>query len=199
MTQIMFPVVLLLGMSSVLTGILQSYDEFSLPALAPVVWNIVIIALTVVLRTTASAGRESTGTRSPGWSRPCAVGFDRWALRRIDYRPRFEFDWRDPRIRQVFTLMLPVTLGLGIINLDALINSTMGALVASAHGTARVRSSFAFLIYMLPQGVFSVAVSTVLFPTLSRQAARRAPPEMRHSLGNGMRQIILLLVPSAAE
>ena len=51
---------------------------------------------------------------------------------------------------------------------------------------------------MLPQGIFSVAVSTVLFPTLSRQAARRAPAEMRTTLGNGMRQINLLLVPSAA-
>ncbi len=51
---------------------------------------------------------------------------------------------------------------------------------------------------MMPQGIFSVAVSTVLFPTLSRQAARRAPAEMRHTLGNGMRQILLLLIPSAA-
>lgn len=51
---------------------------------------------------------------------------------------------------------------------------------------------------MMPQGVFSVAVSTVLFPTLSRQASRRAPGEMRRTLGTGMRQINLLLIPSAA-
>ncbi len=50
---------------------------------------------------------------------------------------------------------------------------------------------------MLPQGIFSVAVSTVLFPTLSRQAARRAAGEMRHTLGNGIRQINLLLIPCA--
>ena len=51
---------------------------------------------------------------------------------------------------------------------------------------------------MLPQGIFSVAVATVLFPTLSRQAARGAAGEMRHSIGIGMRQINLLLIPSAA-
>src|SRR5262249_3542904 len=56
----------------------------------------------------------------------------------------------------------------------------------------------AFRIYMLPQGIFSVAVSTVLFPTLSRLAARRDARGMRRTLGNGMRQIILLLVPSSA-
>ena len=49
----------------------------------------------------------------------------------------------------------------------------MGALVNKQR--ARARSSYAFLIYMLPQGIFSVAVSTVLFPTLSRQAARARP------------------------
>jgi putative peptidoglycan lipid II flippase len=74
----------------------------------------------------------------------------------------------------------------------------MGALVVSAHGNGPRAIQAAFLIYMLPQGVFSVAVATVLFPTLSRQADRRAAAEMRHSVGNGMRQIILLLVPSAA-
>ena len=49
MTQIMFPVVLLLGLSGVLTGILQSYDEFTIPALAPVAWNGVILALVLLL------------------------------------------------------------------------------------------------------------------------------------------------------
>jgi putative peptidoglycan lipid II flippase len=51
---------------------------------------------------------------------------------------------------------------------------------------------------MLPQGIFSVAVATVLFPTLSRMAARRDPAQMRRAVGNGMRQINLLLIPSAA-
>ena len=51
---------------------------------------------------------------------------------------------------------------------------------------------------MLPQGVFSVAVATVLFPTLSRQASRGDIGPMRHTLGNGMRQINLLLIPAAA-
>jgi putative peptidoglycan lipid II flippase len=51
---------------------------------------------------------------------------------------------------------------------------------------------------MLPQGVFSVAVATVLFPTLSRQAARRDVAGMRRAVGNGMRQINLLLIPAAA-
>ena len=92
------------------------------------------------------------------------------ALQQIDFRLGFQIDWHDPRVRQVFALMLPVTIGLGIVNLDQLINSVFGTLVDPGAPSA---INYAFRIYMLPQGMFSVAVATVLFPTLSRQAARR--------------------------
>ena len=194
LTQVMFPVVLILGLTGLLVGILQSYDEFSIPALAPVAWNLVILVLLIALHSRVHPSIEAYAIAwlIATFVQLLMVG---WALGRIDFRLRFEVDWRDPRIRQVFTLMLPVTIGLGIVNLDALINSSLGALV-NAQGPRAIQ--FAFLIYMLPQGIFSVAVSTVLFPTLSRQAARRAPSQMRHTLGNGMRQILLLLIPAAA-
>jgi putative peptidoglycan lipid II flippase len=51
---------------------------------------------------------------------------------------------------------------------------------------------------MLPQGIFSVAVATVLFPTLSRLAANRNVGGIRRAVGNGTRQINLMLIPSAA-
>jgi len=94
--------------------------------------------------------------------------------------------------------MLPVTIGLGIVNLDQLINSVFGTLVHGASGRAPSAINYAFRIYMLPQGMFSVAVATVLFPTLSRQASRRDARAMRRALAIGMRQINLLLIPAAA-
>ncbi len=196
LAQVLFPVVLLLGLTGLLVGILQSYDEFSIPALAPVVWNVVIIVLLVALRSTF---HPSIYAYAVAWLVATIVQFMliASALRRIDFRLRFELDWRDPRVRQVFVLMLPVTIGLGIVNLDALINSFFGAHVPHEAAAAPRAIQLAFLIYMLPQGVFSVAVATVLFPTLSRQAARRDAVQMRRTLGNGMRQILLLLIPSA--
>ena len=56
----------------------------------------------------------------------------------------------------------------------------------------------AFRIYMLPQGVFAVALATVLFPTFSRLAARRDMDGLRAVQGSGTRQMLLLLVPAAA-
>ena len=104
-------------------------------------------------------------------------------------------DWRDPRIRQVFALMLPVTLGLGLINLNALVNAFLGGFVSDEVPRA---IDAAFRIYMLPQGMFSVAIATVLFPRLSRFAARRDTDGLRDSVGNGLRLIFLLLLPATA-
>jgi len=75
------------------------------------------------------------------------------------------------------------------------LQSAFGALVSREAPAAIDR---AFRIYMLPQGMFSVAVATVLFPTLSRIALRGDLAAMRRTVGNGMRQINLLLIPSTA-
>ncbi len=197
LTQIMFPVVLVLGLTGLLVGVLQSYDRFSLAAFAPVVWNGVIIVGTVALHRHFRQGIEAYAV---SWLVATVVQMLLvvYALRTIDFRLSFEVDWHDPLIRQVFVLMLPVTVGLGIVNLDALINSSFGGLVrTNPAGQAPRAIQNAFLIYMLPQGIFSVAITTVLFPTLSRQAARRDARGMRHVLANGMRQINLLLIPAA--
>ena len=98
-------------------------------------------------------------------------------------------------MRRVLLLMLPVTLSLGLININLLVNSFFGTLVSDEAPAAIDK---AFRIYMLPQGIFSVAVSTVLFPTLARYAARGALDDLRATMANGMRQIILLLTPAAA-
>ncbi len=196
LAQVLFPVVLLLGLTGLLVGILQSYDEFSIPALAPAVWNLVIVVLLVVLHPHFPAGKRIYAY-AIAWLAATVVQFlmVASALRRIDFRLQLSIDWRDPRVRQVFMLMLPVTIGLGIVNLDQLLNAVFGALVSPQAPRA---IDNAFRIYMLPQGVFSVAVATVLFPTMSRQAALRDVAGMRRAVGIGMRQINLLLIPAAA-
>ncbi len=200
LSRVLFPVILLLGLNGLLVGILQSYDHFSIPAISPAVWNVVIIVLLVVLKPHFHGGYEN-GHQVYALAIAVLVatfvqmGMALAALGRIDFRLAFHIDWYDPRIRQVFALMLPVTIGLGIVNLDQLINSVFGTLV---NRQAPRAIDNAFRIYMLPQGLFSVSVATVLFPTLSRMAARRDAAAMRRALGIGMRQINLLLIPAAA-
>jgi putative peptidoglycan lipid II flippase len=196
LSRVLFPVVLLLSLTGLFVGILQSYDEFSIPALAPALWNIVIVVLMVILHSHFH-GQNAVYSYAIAWLVATVVQFllIAWALRKVDFRLAFAFDWRDPRVRQVLILFLPVTMSIGIINLDIFINAGLGALV-SEHAPIAIND--AFRIYMLPQGIFSVAVATVLFPTLSRMASARNPTGMRRTLGNGIRQINLLLIPSAA-
>jgi putative peptidoglycan lipid II flippase len=200
LSRIMFPVVLILGLNGLLVGVLQSYDRFTVAAVSPAVWNIVILVLFLVLRPHFQGGYED-GDQLRAFAIALLVatfvqllmGFA--ALQRIDFRLGFSIDWRDPRVKQVFVLMLPVTIGLGIVNLDQLMNSTFGSLVSKEAPSAINK---AFRVYMLPQGMFSVAVATVLFPTLSRLATDRDAASMRRAVGAGMRQINLLLIPAAA-
>jgi putative peptidoglycan lipid II flippase len=196
LSRVLFPVVLLLSLTGLLVGILQAYDHFTIPALAPAVWNLVILVLLILLRGQFH-GEDKVYAYAIAWLAATVVQFlmVAAALRTIEFRLAFSFDWRDPRVRQVLLLFLPVTLSIGIVNLDIFINAGLGSLVGS-YAPAAINQ--AFRIYMLPQGIFSVAVATVLFPTLSRMAARRDASGIRRSVGNGMRQINLLLIPSSA-
>jgi putative peptidoglycan lipid II flippase len=197
LSRILFPVVLLLGVNGLLVGILNAYDHFTIPALSPLVWNVVIIAF-LIGSNQVLEGEDQLYGYAVGVLAGTAVQLAMAGppLRRLGFR--FELrgaQLRDPRVRRVLTLMLPVTIGLGLINFNLLVNSALGSLV-SANAPRAIDA--AFRIYMLPQGIFSVAIATVLFPALSRLAARRDLDALRSLTGNGMRQVLLLLVPAAA-
>jgi putative peptidoglycan lipid II flippase len=193
LSRLMFPIVLLLALSGVVVGMLNSFEHFSVPALAPVAWNLVIIAslvgLSPIIHTDiyAYAYGVLAGTIVQ-FLLPLP-----W-LRGRGGRFTFSLDFRNPRVTRVLKLMLPVTLALGLINLSLLINSLFGTLVSNQAPAAIDK---AFRIYQLPQGLFSISIATILFPTLSRLAARGARDDLRRTMGNGVRQICLLLIPSA--
>ncbi|MBA2637645.1 MAG: murein biosynthesis integral membrane protein MurJ, partial [Solirubrobacterales bacterium] len=196
LTQVLFPIVLLLGLNGLVVGILNAYDHFSVPALAPLVWNVVIVAVLVGLRPVFE-GPDQLYAYAIGIVAGTAVQLVMVlpVLRRLDFAFAPRIDLRDPRVGKVLVLMLPVTIGLGLINFNLFINSVLATEVSREAPRA---IEAAFRIYMLPQGIFSVAVATVLFPALSRLAARRDLDGLRHLSASGVRAIFLLLVPCAA-
>ncbi|MEA2459500.1 MAG: putative peptidoglycan lipid flippase [Thermoleophilaceae bacterium] len=196
LSRLMFPIVGLLALSGLVVGMLNSFEHFSVPALAPVVWNLIIIGSLVGL-TPAFSGDDRVYAYAIGVLAGTIVQFLLplpW-LRGRGGRLSLNFEWRNPAVIRVLKLMLPVTIALGLINFDNLINSIFGTLVNVEAPSAIDK---AFRIYMLPQGLFSVAIATILFPTLARYAARRDYTSLRSTMSNGIRQILMLLVPSAA-
>jgi putative peptidoglycan lipid II flippase len=205
LAQLLFPILVMLGVSGVVVGVLNSYNRFGVFAIAPLFWNLAIIAVLVGLAPAFPEGDEIyayaigvlVGTA-------LQLSLVAWDLRNTPFRLQRVFDWRSPLVKKVLLLMLPVTISLGLINFNLSINSLFATLVeGSIEGEplgnfAPAAIDKAFRLYMLPQGVFSVAVATVIFPTLARYAARREYDSLRSTMANGMRMIILVLVPAAA-
>jgi putative peptidoglycan lipid II flippase len=199
LSRVLFPIVALLGVSGVIVGILNSYEHFTVPALTPVFWNLAIIAGLVL----GVPHADSIDTKLYIYAVSIVVGTViqvllplPW-LRGLDGRLQVVLDWRDPAVRRVFVLMVPVTIGLGLINFNLVIDSIFASRLIDPE-LAPTAIDKAFRIYMLPQGMFSVAVATVLFPSLSRLAARGELDAFRHTVGLGLRQISFLLVPASA-
>jgi putative peptidoglycan lipid II flippase len=195
LARLMFPIVVLLALSGLVVGMLNSFEHFSVPALAPVAWNAVIIAALVGL-VPVLPEEDEIYAYAIGILAGTAVQFALplpW-LRGRGGRFTLTLDWRDDRVRRVLKLMLPVTIALGLINFSLLVNSLFGTLVSD---NAPAAIDKAFRIYQLPQGLFSISIATILFPTLARFAARGARDDLRRTMGNGVRQICLWLIPSA--
>jgi putative peptidoglycan lipid II flippase len=196
LSQVLFPILILLGVSGIVVGILNSYDRFGAFAIAPFFWNVTIILVLV-----AVAPLFHGQNRIYAYAIGILVGtlvqllIPAFDLRNTPFEFSFSLAWRNPGVKRVLLLMLPVTLSLGLINFNLLINSLFGSLV-SDQGPAAIDK--AFRIYQLPQGIFSVAIATVLFPTLARFASRGEHANLRATMANGMRQILFILIPAAA-
>jgi len=196
LSQIMFPILILLGVTGVVVGILNSYDRFGAFAISPLFWNITIIAVVVALVPLFSEDKQiyayAIGVVA---GTVVQLAIPTWDLRNTPFHFTWKVDFKDPNVRRVLLLMIPVTLSLGLINFNLLINSFFGSLVSDQAPAAIDK---AFRIYQLPQGIFSVAIATVLFPTLARFATRGDYENLRKTLGKGMRQIAFVLLPATA-
>jgi putative peptidoglycan lipid II flippase len=200
LARVLFPIVLVLGLTGIVVGILNSYDHFTIPALSPIAWNLVILA-------GLGLGVEHSHDR------PTRLYYYAVAiliatvvqfllplpwLRGRDDRLRMVIDIRDPAVKRTFALMLPVTIGLGLININAAIDQLFATHFFNPTDGAPAAIVRAFRLYMLPQGVFSVAVATVLFPLLSRHASREDWDALRGTVATGLRLISFLLIPASA-
>jgi putative peptidoglycan lipid II flippase len=197
LSRVLFPIVVLLGLSGIVVGILNTYHHFALPALAPVAWNLVIIVGLVLgiprIDDESAQLYLYAGVVVLGTLVQLLLPIP-W-LRRLDGRLTVVIDWRDPAVKRVLVLMLPVTLTIGLVNVNFLVDTLFASRLLDPE-LAPAAIDKAFRLYMLPQGVFAVAVTTVLFPTLARLAARNDIGGLRRALDGGLRQIAFLLVPA---
>src|SRR5204863_4166841 len=149
LSRVLFPILPLLGVSGIVVGILNSYEHFSVPALTPVFWNLAIIAGLAI----GVPRADSVDAKLYVYAVAIVVGTViqvllplPW-LRGRDDRLRVALDWRDPAVRRVFVLMVPVTIGLGLINFNLVVNSIFASRFIDAN-LAPSAIDKAFRIYM---------------------------------------------------
>lgn len=195
LARIMFPIVVLLGLTGLVAAVLQASGEFGATAFVPVLWNLVIIAFMAMA--TPFVGTEHAVVMYAVGIVAGTLAQLLWLLPSLRGKGPFPFSLGlgNPYMRRVLILMMPVTLSLGLINVNLSIDSVFATLVSDDSPRA---IDAAFRLYLLPQGVFSVAIATVLFPTISRLVAREDWEGMRRTVAAGTRQIFFMLLPASA-
>ena len=195
LARIMFPIVVLLGLTGLVAAVLQASGQFAATAFVPVLWNaVIIVGLIAVTPLVADDQRVTVYAVAIVVGTLVQLLYLVPAFRGEGPFP-FSLGLRNPHVRRVLVLMLPVTLGLGLININLSVDTIFATLVSDQAPRA---IDAAFRLYLLPQGIFSVAIATVLFPTISRLAARDDVEGMRATLARGLRQIFFMLLPASA-
>jgi putative peptidoglycan lipid II flippase len=174
------------GVSGIVMGVLNSYQHFLLPALAPIFYNLSIIGAALLLSPSLGILSLAVGV-VVGSLLHLAVQVPGLVKRGMGYFPILSLG--DPGVREVGRLMAPRVLGLAVVQLNFLVNTILASSLAALN--------FAWLLMLLPQGIFAQALATAAFPTFSELAAKRQVAEMRGTLSATLRAILYLAIPAS--
>jgi putative peptidoglycan lipid II flippase len=179
------------AVSGFLTSVLNTYQRFFWAALAPLMYNAGIIAGAVLLH-------DRLGIYGVAWGVAAgALGhllIQVPGLLQIGARYRPLVDWRHAGVREVGRLVVPRMFGLGVSQVNLLVTTIFLASWLAVGSMAYL--NYAWLVMMVPLGVFGMAVSTAVFPTLARQSAADEQGEMRELFALTLRMILFLTVPA---
>ena len=199
---ILMPYMGLICTVAIAGAVLNVRRHFATPAATPMILNIGIIisviggALLAGLTGTRLMTAVCVGVLVAGAIQLVATGV---ALRAISFFPIFGWRWRDPQVRAVGSLMVPMILGLSAMQINALADYLIAYAFIKVEG-ARVGPAvlgYAQYLYQLPLGVFGIAVATAIFPMLSRAATKEDRSNLADILGRGIRLSLFIALPAS--
>ncbi len=179
------------GISGIAMGILNSYQHFLLPALAPIVYNLSIIGGALFLAPRIGVYGLAAGV-VVGAGLHLLIQVPGLISKGIAYTPVLSLG--HPGVREVIRLMVPRILGLAVVQINFVVNTILASGLAQGSLAAL---NYAWLLMLLPQGIFAQAIATAAFPTFSELAARGQAAEMRHTLSATLRAILFLTIPAS--
>jgi putative peptidoglycan lipid II flippase len=187
--RITVPAVLFLSLSAIVSGALYALKRFAFPAFAAPLFNLATIIVAVLL-----ASRLDIAAMALGLLIGSIVQliFQLPGLR--DARLRWHFDLRDPALRKLLRLYLPVLAGIVIGQIATVLSLNLASRTSPA-GIALM--DYPTRLIQFPLGLIASAVSIAILPSLSRFAAANSSNEFRSTLAQGLRLVLVLIIPSA--
>jgi len=180
------------GASGLIMGALNATQHFLWPAAAPIFYNLAILASALWL--------------APIWGIQALVigvvaGSILHLLVQLPQLARTGATWTpsvavaDAGVREVLRLMGPRVLGLFFVQMHFLVNTILASHLAAGSISAL---NYAWLLMLLPLGIFSQSVATAAFPTFAAQIAAGDLPAMRRTFSQTLRTVLFLVIPAAA-
>ena len=204
LNRIIFPAVLFIGLAAVAAAILNSLHVFGLPASTTIFFN-----LTVIFFSLGVVYRPILRWISPAYRTPAValalgilagglvqVAMQVPALARRGMRFPVSLSVSDPGIRKVGRLMAPSFFGMGVYQINLFVDTIFAT--SSRMPSGSITSLYvADRVMELVLGSYAIAMSTVLLPTMSHQAAMGKFDEMKHTFGFSLRIVSFITIPAA--
>ncbi len=191
--RIMLLTPIIFGVSGIISGILNSYHHFLLPAFAPVMYNLGIIGGALFLAPNPAFGVYGLALGVVAGALLHLLIQLPWLIRaRMEYTPALGL--QDANLREVIGLMLPRTVGIAVWQINAVVNTILASELPEGRLAAL---NIAFMLIMLPEGVIAQSIATVLFPTFSQLVAQGERDGLRRTFSNGLRIVLFLAIPAS--
>jgi len=195
LTQIMFPFILFAALAAISLGVLNTFGEFFVPAVAPASLSIAEIIFVLVVMPHLQLAQAIIGLGVAVVVGGAGQYFWQYlAMKKLGFRFRFSLQWSHPGLKKIFYLLIPVTLGLSVDQINAFVDTICASFLSTGAITALYYSN---RVMQLPLAIFAIAISTVSLPAMSRSAAANDLEAVRQTLNSGLRYVIFLLVPAS--
>jgi putative peptidoglycan lipid II flippase len=192
LTRVMMPLLALVSIGAVWTGMLNAQRNYLAPAYAPALFNVVSVVVGVGLWLAGVDGVRaimawSIGTLLAGVVQSFMLLPPLW---RLGYRAKL---WTHPGVRQIVTLVLPAVIGIAAVQLNIFVNTRFAASLGDGP-VAQIEC--AFRLFYLPIGMFGVALATITTTQVSEQAARGDRDGLVQKTAEGVSAVWLLTAAS---
>ncbi len=196
LTRVMFIAMVFLALSAFATGFLNAHRRFAMPALAPVVFNVVIIGGVVLLGPRMGILGVALSFLG-GWVAQFLVQLP--SAHAAGLRFGLHVDLRHPAIREMGRLAVPAMLGLAVIEINSNVGRFFASFLPAQPGVDSVAVlDYAFQLIQAPVSIFALSLATALFPTMARYAAGGGPEAVRATTSLGVRGVLFTMMPVMA-